>query len=462
MLGTIHDKWDKRKSVHVNKGDKFVIIRGIRVEVKLEDNNELRLSVVEKVDNRDARYREAVANITNLLENHRKDLAMIKEELKDMTSKLATEDLEEEVEDDLYKEVRAKRVIKKNHEKEISKLLAKTNIKVNYRIGRTGLTALLPPGLTLQPKFLPEPVCWCPQDMPASSLVEETTSTMVEEMPLGTFTATGSGLNFCIPNEEAKFAITCKGIDGKLVDERVDDFVVESKEVEIKPSVLKKKDGIWEVSYFAGDVKKDSRFSLAVTQRNRHIQGSPFSVSVPPRLLEFSSTVNHTKDWLDDAVKKMSSISSARLWVQLHDLNGSEIYKSTGVTSGNWSQNHITAPGSLSGYDNAHSNAIILDNGDRMMIIGKDGTEKFEKLGYHMSSDYPCLSAYRSYNIIINKKQESNWNPTRRMIIAVTAPNVRGWTALYNRISFSNSGFRAHNGNWPKFRGTFRIYYKPL
>jgi len=461
MLGTIHDKWDKRESVHVNKGDKFVIIRGRRVEVKLEDNNHLRLSVVEKVDSREAQHHEAVLNLTNLLKNRRKDLAMLKQELKDMTSKLATEDLEEEVEDELYREVRAKRVIKKNHEKEISKLLAKTNIKVNYRIGRTGLTALLPPGLTLQPKFLQEPVCWCPQDMPASSLVEETTS-MVEEMPLEIFTAAGSGLNFCIPNEEAKFAITCKGIDGKLVDARVDDFAVESKEVEIKPSVLNKKNGMWEVSYTAGD--GDERFSLAVTHRNGHIQGSPFSVSLAPLLLEFSSAVNHTEDWLDDAVMKMSGISSARLWVQLHDLNGSEIYKSTGVTSGNWSQNHITAPGSLKNCDTSHSNAIILDNGDRMMIIGKDGTGQFEKLGYHMSSPHyrNAYNAYRSYNIIINKKQDSDWDPTRRMIIAVTAPNVSGWTALDNRISFSSSGFKANAGNWPKFRGTFRIYYKAL
>jgi len=461
MLGIIHDKWDKRESVHVNKGDKFVIIRGRRVEVKLEDNNKLRLSVVEKVDNREVQYHEAVLNITNLLEKHRKDLAKIKLELVDMISKLDSEDLAEEVEDDLYREVRAKRAIKKNHEKEISKLLAKTYVKVNYRIGRTGLTAVLPPGLTLQPKFVPEPICWCPYNMPASSLVEEITA-MVEERPIEIFTAKGTGLISCIPNEEAKFAITSKGINGKLVDASVDDFAVESKEVEMKSTVLNKTYG-WNVSYSAGDVKKLSRFSLDVTYRNRHIRGSPFSVSIAPLLLEFSSAVNHTKDWLDDAVKKLSSISRAVLSVQLHDLNGSEIYKSSGVTSCKWTKNHITAPGSLESFDDAHSNAIILENGDRMMIVGKNGTRIFEELRYHMGGRYGNgYNAYRSYNIIINKKQDCYWNPTRRMIIAIKAPEVPGWTAVDNRISFSRSGFKAQNGNWPKFRGTFRIYYMPL
>jgi len=470
MLGTIHDKWDKRESVQVKKGEKFVIIRGKSVEVKLEKNNQLRLSVVEKVDNRDEKYHEAGLNRTNLLENRRKDLAMIEQELKDMTSKLATEDLEEEDGIDLFRKIRDRRAIKKNHEKEISKLLEQTTLRINYRITRTGLTAVLPPGLTLQPQFLPEPVCWCPHNMPASNLIEETTS-MVEDMPIIDFTAKGSGLKFCFPNHEAKFAITSKDIDGKFVD-KVDDFVVESKEVEIKSTVLNKKNGLWEVSYLAGDVKKDEPFSLAVTYRNRHIPGSPFSVSHAALLLEFSSTVNHTKDWLDDAVKTMSSISSTRLWVQLCDLNGSEIYKTTGVTSCKWTQNNITNPGSEGYGDESHTNAIILDNGDRMIIIGKVGAEEkgWELTGGITKNNNAC-NVYRSSNIIINKGStfdykydkpwDKRWNPSRRMIIAIKA-TVPGWTAPNNRISFSNSGFSAVYEKWPKFKGTFRIYYMPL
>ena len=375
MLGTIHDKWDKFQSVHVNEGDKFVIIRGNRVEVKLEENNHLRLSVVKKLANRDEQYHEAVLNMKNLLKKRREDLAMITQEMKELNSKLDTEDLKEEDEDDLYRQVRSRRTIKKNHEKEIGKLLAKTTVTVNYRIVNTGLTALLPPGLTLQPNFLPEPVCWCPHNMPASNVVEETTS-MVEEMPLMIPTATGSGLKHCLTNHEAKFVITAKDLEGKLVDGIADDFVVECKEAEIKYTILNKKKGTWEVSYFGGDLEKHKQFSLAVTHFGRHIRGSPFSVARPPLLLEFSSAVNHTKDWLDEAVMTMSNISRARLWVQLCDLNGSEVYKSTGVTSCKWTQNHITAPGSQSEGDASHSNVILLDNGDGMMIVGKSGSEK--------------------------------------------------------------------------------------
>merc|ERR1719447_2068976 len=100
----------------------------------------------------------------------------------------------------------------------------------------------------------------------------------------------------------------------------------------------------------------------------------------------------------------MSDIPRARLWAQLSDMNGSVVYKSTGVTNCKWTQNRITAP-NRQYYDDKHINAIRLDNGDRMLIIGK--------------TDH----AYRSYNIIINAGWDSSkvlsYSHPRRMIIAL-------------------------------------------
>jgi hypothetical protein len=198
MLGIIHDIKDVSESVYIKEGDKFVILRGKRLEVKLEENNELRLSFVKTVENRHEQHFEAVSRLKNLLDSRRKDLSKIKQELKDITSRLDNEDMEENEEEWLEKQYRAKRSAKKRHEKEIKKLGTKTSITVHYRIAKTGVTAVLPTGLTCWPKFLPEPVCWCPFNVPKSSLVDDTT-TEVDEMPVTITcpqktTATGIGL----------------------------------------------------------------------------------------------------------------------------------------------------------------------------------------------------------------------------------------------------------------------------
>merc|ERR1719192_1860847 len=167
----------------------------------------------------------------NQLENRRRALGMINQELKDINSKLDNEDLKNDEEEDLYKQVRAKREKKKNYTKEINKLVEQTSVRVNYERVKTGLTAVLSPGLMLQPSFLPEPVCWCPKQMPATNLVEETTS-LVEDMPLISakrFTAKGDGLKFCDPNKESKFDIIPSIFAGKRCDAGSDQFVVESK-----------------------------------------------------------------------------------------------------------------------------------------------------------------------------------------------------------------------------------------
>jgi len=284
MLGTLHDKWDKSESVAVREGEKFITVREKRLEVKIEENNHLRLSLVETVDDKATQHHEATANVMNLLDHRRKDLAMVKQDLTEIMRKLANEDLKESEEEDLIQELRDKKAIKKKHESEIPKLEALKTVHVNYRVVKTGLTAVLVPGLTLHPEFLAEPVCWCPLNMPASHPVEETTS-MSEVMPLISIenvTSSGVGLELCNLNEGAKFAVTTKDVAGRLCDVNVHDFVVESKEAEIKSSVVRKARGMYEVSYSSGAVGAADceQIFLTVTYLGRHIKGSPYTVKL--------------------------------------------------------------------------------------------------------------------------------------------------------------------------------------
>jgi len=80
MLGEI---WDGSESVIVNEGDKHVILRGKRVEVKIEDENKLRLSLVEILDDRGTWYNEVVLGFWNLLESRCRVIAIDKRQLKE-------------------------------------------------------------------------------------------------------------------------------------------------------------------------------------------------------------------------------------------------------------------------------------------------------------------------------------------------------------------------------------------
>jgi len=412
------------------------------------------------LDNKYEQHYAAVTGMMNTLQQRRKDVAIINQELQEIIKKLDSEELEDDVEVDLEGKARDRRALKRHHLKEIKKLEAKTTITVNYNIVKTGLTAVLSPGLMLHPEFLLEPVCWCPINLPESKLIDEMT-TMVEELPLSLTsaqhtTAKGSGLEECFHDKESKFVITAKDFSGKPRDIGGDEFVLESKESDIKYTVVDKKNGTYEVSYYGGHAEVCGQLILDVTLRGRSIQGSPFSVNRYGLLLEFSTNDDHGGDWLDAAVARMSNIPRARLCVILHDANGGEVYKSTGVTTCKWTQEHITSPGPPR-YDVKHTNAIVLDNGDRLMIMGK---HQINGAGYGGSP-------YLPYNIIINagwdKGKLSSWKHPRRMIIGRNMPYVPGWTAPDNRISFSNSGFtQTSAGNWPKFNGTFRIYYKSI
>jgi len=258
-----------------------------------------------------------------MLQCRHKDLAINKRELNEILGKRNAEELDDDVEEELETQARDKRVIIRIHVREIKKLEAQTTVNVNYVMTKTGYTAVLPPGLPSQPTFLSEPIywlpkCWCPTNIPVTDRVEETT-TMTEEMPLSITSArhtvaSGIGLISCVPNEKSTFTITAKDNDGKTREIGGDKFVVESKDAIVEFSVVDKENGVYEVSYIPGDVKKGDLFILAVSLLGCPIIGSPFSVPVfDPLLLYVSSNEILTDDWLDEAVAKMANISRARL-----------------------------------------------------------------------------------------------------------------------------------------------------
>jgi len=461
MLGTIHDKWSKSESVNVRKGDKFVIVRGKRLELKIIEENKLQLSQLETIDNKNEKYDESLSNYYKQLNARRKDLAVVKQELQEITSRLTNEDLEEDVEQDLEKKFREKRALNKSYAREIKKLQSQVSVSVQYSVNKTGLTAVLPPGLTVHPKFLDEPVCWCPYNYPVCTIVSETT-TEVEEMPITktcpqNTIATGLGLRYCIPEIENKFVIKAKDQDGNLCESGGDKFDIECKDAELKASVFDKQTGVYDVSYFFPGDTEDKQCSIAITHYGRHILGSPFSVPVENKrlLVDFSSEVVYTKDWLDAAVEAMATVPKAKLWVELRDADGVERYKTTGVTTCKWSQSYITGP--VNTADNSHKDKIELDNGDTMIITGK---------GWYTHKRHDNV-VYNSYNIIINAKSSKPYSSMseilRRMIVTREIIGNGTWEPPDNRISFSSAGFKTtKDGKWPKFTGTFRIFYMPL
>lgn len=96
-------------------------------------------------------------------------------------------------------------------------------------------------------------------------------------------TASGSGLECYSPNEETQFVIVAKDSQGQPRGAGGDIFVVESKNFELKSSVMDQKNGTYQVSYVAG--KSEKKFALSVMLCGRPIRGSPFAIGVACRLI---------------------------------------------------------------------------------------------------------------------------------------------------------------------------------
>jgi hypothetical protein len=261
-----------------------IVIHGVHVEAKVEENG-LRLSRFEKVSsNRDEKIGERVLDLDNLIGHRREDLEHTKKELEELKDRLYEEEDEDES-DALHVQFKIKRAIRKKHEQEIERLEAKTSVGVSYQVVTKGVFTVLPAGLNVRVDFLQKVVSWCPAESPSNPFEE--VEEKYEEVPQSSTsakhtTATGAGLESCTPNQEAKFVIVARDGQGQRRDVGGDTFVVTSRHVELKSSVVDKKNGTYEVTYaalaYAAPDTEDGKFAVTVSLWGRSVHDSPFGV----------------------------------------------------------------------------------------------------------------------------------------------------------------------------------------
>ncbi|XP_068688634.1 tripartite motif-containing protein 3-like isoform X1 [Montipora foliosa] len=98
-------------------------------------------------------------------------------------------------------------------------------------------------------------------------------------------TATGSGLNFVVPGQEASFTITAHDSQGRKCSVGGDLFVAELKQVEgekkVEANVKDNGDGTYLATYTA-PADTNGNYTMSVLLHGSHIQGSPFASQFVP------------------------------------------------------------------------------------------------------------------------------------------------------------------------------------
>jgi hypothetical protein len=255
-----------------------IVVDGVRVEAKVEEKG-LRLSKLTIVSNKIEQHGEQVLNRAHVLNRRKEDLENTNRELKEIQSQMLCVDQGERKA--LFEELDLKAEIKRNHEREIERMESQSTIGVSFQVVKSGVFKVLAPDVIKVVDFLPNAVSWCPTE---TGIPFEEVENKYEEMPLSLTsaehtTASGSGLESCLANQESTFVIVAKDFQGRTRDSGGDTFVVESKDGDLKSAVVDKSNGTYEVSYHAGEHKAGA-FSLSVTLYGRPIRGSPFGVAV--------------------------------------------------------------------------------------------------------------------------------------------------------------------------------------
>jgi hypothetical protein len=304
LLGRLFDFFN-RIQLDVTQEVQSSTLHNIALETRVEGTS-LRLSKLITVSNRDEKHLTVCLDVENSLHKNRELYAQVEKEIKETMRRLLTES-SEELEQLLVDQTKQRRY----HLDEIKRQEARESVMVAYSVTTTGESVLLPMGVSLQPDFLPFPVCWVPANQPAVARVE-TVREVEEEMPLALSSAAhssaaGAGLSRAsVGGAASTFVITARDRQAQLSVSREaggDAFEVASLTpgVEVKAVVVDKRDGTHEVSYRAlaqpqpaqaqggagaGAEQKLSGLSLGVSLRGSPISGSPFAVQLGPTLWE--------------------------------------------------------------------------------------------------------------------------------------------------------------------------------
>ena len=193
---------------------------------------------------------------------------------------------EDEIVEKLMKERYHYETLLRKTARQLQDLENKLRVTVEYQVKKTTSSTVMPPGQSLVPRFLPKPLCWCPYDLPVSTIRDELEERSVD-MPMTQScskrtTAHGSGIERYVPNQQGHFVITARDPKGKVRDTGGDKFQLIAPGLEY--SIIDNKNGTYDVNY-TREIKEEideteSTFLLSIAICGHPIHNSPFSIQI--------------------------------------------------------------------------------------------------------------------------------------------------------------------------------------
>lgn len=283
--------------VDVPEEESNIVIQGIQVAAKVEAEG-LRLSQTSTVSTLADRHTEAVAHAHNLLSHRREDLTHVTAQLQELLQEMDAEE-DENAADALFVEYKQQKAVKKNHEREIARLEAQLTVSVAHQVTTKEIFRVIRAGVFEQVDFFPDAICWCPHlESKSFERVEE----RVTEMPMtqscgAQSAASGQGLLGFVLGKENTFKITAHDRTGQVMTSGGDTFQVDTKEVQLKVSVVDNKNGTYSVAYTMDKDFDKTQVDIAVTLNGSHIAGSPFRVKKKKPVIPGGSYSTRSIGW---------------------------------------------------------------------------------------------------------------------------------------------------------------------
>ena len=175
----------------------------------------------------------------------------------------------------------------------------------------------------------------------------------------------------------------------------------------------------------------------------------------------FENTVDEDltgNDWFDTCVAAAQN-GGTSVRIVLKDVDGNTVYDASGNIVGNWTQENITTTSTRSNnpynyqyWSYEHDQLVTLDNGDKLMIAGKNGYQF--GCGGSFGNGYGIVVYPSNPDYIYNPKMIVM--PYRHQLGNNQPRYFSGWSQA-TEISWNGSSFNSC-GNVPGFEGTFEFY----
>ncbi len=165
-------------------------------------------------------------------------------------------------------------------------------------------------------------------------------------------------------------------------------------------------------------------------------------------------------DWFDACADSPGSL----VIVKLEDAEGNVVYTSQGMMIGDWTQNQVTSTGdsSIEYNENSHDRLVVLDNGDRLFVAGKDANPG--------ADNFYCNTELGNGYVVVIYPSNPNWYINPKLV-------VTSYQGAYNNqprkfVNWDESHEISWNGGAPintctlgpgglvPFEGTFTLRVK--